>query len=186
MQSIDKEKFTGLYQKKYGKLPDKARADMQILLAMMVDDTRVVDIRHAAYMLATVMHECARTWAPIEEHGKGKGKPYGKMDPKTGKAYYGRGYVQLTFAENYKRLGQAIGVDLYRPPEETLKYDIAYRIMSYGMRRGAYTGVMLTRYIHDDVCDYINARRIINCTDRAETIAEYARSFESMLKEALA
>lgn len=185
MQSIDKVKFTSLYQNKYGRLPDKARADLHILLAMMVADTKVVDIRHAAYMLATVMHECDRTWAPIEEHGKGKGKPYGKMDSRTGHAYYGRGYVQLTFAENYKRIGQAIGVDLYRHPEEALKYDIAYRIMSYGMRHGAYTGVMLKRYIHDDVCDYINARRIINGTDRADVIAGYARSFETMLKECL-
>lgn len=186
MQSIDKEKFISLYQKKYGGLSDKAQADMQILLAMMVADTRLTDIRHAAYMLATVMHECDRTWAPIEEHGKGKGRPYGKVDPKTGKIYYGRGYVQLTHGENYQRLGNAMGVDLYHHPEEALKYDSAYRIMSYGMRHGAFTGVMLKRYIHDDVCDYINARRIINGTDRADVIAAYAREFERMLKESLA
>lgn len=185
MQTIDKEKFTGLYQAKYGRLPDKARADMQILLAMMVADDKVVDLRHAAYMLATVMHECDRTWAPIEEIGKGKGKPYGKVDPKTGKVYFGRGYVQLTWGENYQRIGQAIGVDLYHEPERALQYDVAYRIMSYGMRHGAFTGVMLKRYIHDDVCDYINSRRIINGTDRADTIAGYARSVETMLKECL-
>ncbi len=185
MQSIDKEKFTTLYLGRYGRLPDKARADMQILLAMMVADTRVKDLRHAAYMLATVMHECDRKWAPIEEYGKGKGKPYGRPDRVTGKIYYGRGYVQITHDNNYLRLGQALGVDLYHHPEQALQYDVAYRIMSYGMRHGAFTGVMLARYIHDDVCDYVNARRIINGTDRAETIAGYAREFERMLKESI-
>jgi hypothetical protein len=185
MRSIDKEKFTGLYQAKYGSLSDKAMADMQILLAMMVADEKLTDIRHAAYMLATVMHECNRTWAPIEEIGKGKGKPYGKTDPITGKKHYGRGYVQLTWPDNYKRLGKAIGVNLYREPEKALQYDVAYQIMSYGMRHGAFTGVMLKRYIHDDVCDYFNSRRIINITDHADVIAGYARSFESWLKECL-
>lgn len=185
MQTIDKAKIIRLYQDKYGHLPEKAQADMQILMAMMVADDKVSDLRHAAYMLATVMHECARTWAPIDENGKGRRKPYGKPDPKTGKIYYGRGYVQLTWGENYQRIGQAIGVDLYREPEKALQYDVAYRIMSYGMRHGAFTGVMLKRYIHDDVCDYINARRIINGTDRADVVAGYAREFEQMLKESL-
>lgn len=185
MQSIDKETFITLYLARYGKLGDKARSDLKILLAMMTADDKLTDIRHAAYMLATVMHECNRTWAPIEEYGKGKGRPYGRIEPRTGHVYYGRGYVQITWADNYQRLGRAIGVDLYREPDKALNYDTAYLIMSYGMRRGAFTGVRLTRYIHDDVCDYVNARRIINGDDRAATIADYARELERMLRQCL-
>ena len=40
---------------------------------------------------------------PIEEYGKGKGRPYGIKDRETGETYFGRGYVQLTWRENYAR-----------------------------------------------------------------------------------
>ena len=36
-------------------------------------DADVTDVRWAAYMLATVRHECADRWQPIEEFGKGGG-----------------------------------------------------------------------------------------------------------------
>ena len=36
-------------------------------------------------------------------------------------------------------------------------------------------------YIYGNTCDYVNARRIVNGTDRAETIAGYAEKFQSAL-----
>ena len=62
------------------------------------------DDRWLAYMLATTHHETAMTMQPIEEYGKGNGRSYGVPDPQTGKAYYGRGFVQLTWKTNYERL----------------------------------------------------------------------------------
>src|SRR5580693_3231630 len=47
-----------------------------------------------AYSMATVFHETARTMQPIEEYGKGAGKPYGKPTGPYGHAYYGRGLPQ--------------------------------------------------------------------------------------------
>jgi putative chitinase len=72
------------------------------------------DGRHLAYCLATAYHEVDKTMQPIEEYGKGKtrpyGKEYGKPHPITGKVYYGRGFVQLTWYENYElRAGILIG-----------------------------------------------------------------------------
>jgi hypothetical protein len=58
----------------------------------------------------------------------------------------------------------------------------AYKIMSLGMRQGSFTGVGLSKYINADKCDYVNARRIINGTDKAQTIAGYATKFESILR----
>lgn len=156
---------------------------MARLLEMLVADTKIIDLRHGAYMLATTKHECGNEWLPIEEYGKGKGKPYGKPDGKTGLTYFGRGYVQLTHPDNYKRIGAALGVDLYRKPVMALQKETAYQIMSYGMRIGAFTGVRLSQFIHGDVCDYFNARKIINILDCAEKIAGYAIKIEMMLRE---
>ena len=62
--------------------------------------------------------------------------------------------------------------------------DTAYRIMSLGMYQGFFTGRKLSDYINDTKKDYVNARRIINGTDRAQ-IADYATSFEQVLTDSL-
>lgn len=197
---MDKQKFLTLYQKKYKTLPQRAQSDLQVLLAFIAADPAFTSpdapttyapfksahhLRQAAYMLATAKHETANTFAPIEEYGRGKGLPYGKPDPENGHIYFGRGYVQLTWARNYRTMGKALGLPLYAKPELALKYDVAYKIMSYGMTHGAFTGVALSRYITDQRTDYVNARRIINGTDKAELIAGYATAIEQMLLSSL-
>lgn len=197
---MDKQKFLTLYQKKYKTLPARAQSDLQVLLAFIAADPAFTSpdapttyapfksahhLRQAAYMLATAKHETANTFAPIEEYGRGKGRPYGKPDPKTGHAYYGRGYVQLTWSKNYQTVGKALGLPLYAKPELALKYDVAYKIMSYGMTHGTFTGVALSSYITEQKTDYPNARKIINSLDRAELIAGYATAIEQMLLDSL-
>lgn len=197
---MDKQKFLTLYQKKYKTLPQRAQSDLQVLLAFIAADPAFTSpdapttyapfksahhLRQAAYMLATAKHETAGTFAPIEEYGKGKGLPYGKPDRKTGLVYYGRGYVQLTWAKNYQTMGTVLGLPLYTHPELALRYDAAYKIMSHGMTHGSFTGVGLSRYINDQKTDYVNARKIINGTDKAELIAGYATAIEQMLLNSL-
>ena len=181
--TIDIEKLLFAYQGKNGTLNDHQRQGLRELLTNINVDPNITDLRWIAYMLATVRHECADTWLPIAEYGLGKGKPYGINDPETGFNYYGRGYVQLTWAANYKALGKSIGFDLYRDPTLALHPDIAYQIMSYGMRHGAFTGAGLARYINDIACDYRLARKIINGLDCSDKIAGYAVEFEEMLQE---
>src|SRR4030095_3263062 len=81
-------------------------------------ETGRIDDRMLADILATTSHETAHTMAPIAEYGKGSGKPYGQRDPETGQASYGRGYVQLTWRENYERQDTKLGLngELVRPP----------------------------------------------------------------------
>ncbi len=75
-------------------------------------------------MLATAYWETAQTMEPIEEYGKGAGRPYGEPDPATEQTYYGRGYVQLTWLPNYEKASKEIydiefdagGVDLVNNP----------------------------------------------------------------------
>lgn len=138
-------------------------------------------LRFLAYILATAYHETACTMQPVREIGKGKGRPYGK--PVNGKTYYGRGYVQLTWLENYQRAAKELAVDLVRYPDDALEPDIAAAILFRGMTEGWFTGKKLSDYINLDKTDYFNARRIVNGTDRADKIAGYAKAFETGLRE---
>jgi hypothetical protein len=172
-----------------------AQSGFSSLLGFLEADDAITDLRWAAYMLATVKWECAGTWQPIEEYGKGAGKPYGLPVTIVGddgvtytNTYYGRGYVQLTWKGDYARMSQALGEGtfLLLHPEHALEPRTAYNIMSLGMRRGMFTGVALARFIHDDVCDYVNARKIINGLNDAQKIAQLATDFETMLRNNLA
>lgn len=140
------------------------------------------DFRKLAYILATAYHEVDKTMQPIEEYGKGKKHSYGKIDPKTGKAYYGRGLVQLTWADNYKKMGKLLNKDLYHNPELTLQTDTAVEIMFEGMLTGKsfsgdFTGKHLGNYFNKTANDPYNARRIINGIDKAKLIQGYYDKF---------
>jgi hypothetical protein len=142
--------------------------------------TPMTDIRWLAYMLATVYKECATRMWPTTE--------YGSDDYLKGKEYYpyiGRGFVQLTWEENYKNAGIALGLiddrDLVVHPDVALDSLIAARIMFRGMAEGWFTGAKLGQYFNDTVDDPVGARRIINGQDCAYEIADYHQIFLSAL-----
>jgi hypothetical protein len=145
------------------------------------------DKRWLAYILATAYHETAHTFDPVCEIGKGKLRPYGRKRKQTGEPYtnehlyYGRGHVQLTWYENYDKFGKLLGIDLLNNPDLALDMDTSIRIMFKGMTRGLFTGVNLSRYFNDEREDWISARKIINGTDKAEMIADYAKEFLSLI-----
>jgi hypothetical protein len=139
------------------------------------------DDRWLAYMLATTFHETATTMQPIEEYGKGKGRAYGKPDAVTGQIYYGRGFVQLTWKENYTKFAQLLKVDMVNDPALALNPGHATKIMFVGMNRGMFTGKKLSDYFSGTTEDWVNARRIINGTDRAALIAGYGKIFYSAI-----
>lgn len=141
------------------------------------------DLRWLAYILATTYHETDKTFQPIEEYGKGKGKKYGSPDPQTGKTYYGRGYVQLTWLRNYQLFADRCGVDFVGHPELALEPEYAVKILFDGMINGLYTGVGLPRYFGKDT-DWVGARAIVNGTDKAQAIANYAMQFLDALQAA--
>jgi hypothetical protein len=173
---MNKDLFLFLYENEYGgPLKQPQRAGLLQLLGELETDNAIRDLRHVAYMLATVKHECAGQWQPIAEYGKGKGKKYGPR-------WYGRGYVQLTWQDNYRAMSAVTGVDLVADPDLAMVPKYAYRIMSFGMRNGSFTGVGLNRFINDKKCDYRGARKIINGTDCADRIAGYAGTIERMLR----
>lgn len=125
------------------------------------------DTRWLGYALATQHHECAQTCQPIEEHGKGSGMAYGKKDPETGQTYYGRGYVQLTWRENYARADRELGLEGGDSCEwnaaNALDPTIAAEVMFRGMEEGWFrSGHNFARYFAGKKDDPYNAREIIN------------------------
>src|SRR5262249_43844381 len=127
---FDHDKFFAAYRTKFGPISAQSKVDgIESLLTELEGDADVNDLRWAAYMFATVKHECADTWQPIEEYGKGAGRPYGQPVQVTGSdgqtytnTYYGRGYVQLTWENNYQKMSEALdmGDTLVMHPEQVM------------------------------------------------------------------
>jgi len=178
------------------------------LTQLQVDGTRAIckaffdaggdDMRKLSYILATAFHETGGKMVPVRE-GFAKTdararkiirkRSYGKPDKTTGHVYYGRGHVQLTWAENYKRMGNILNIDLYNNPDLALKPDVSARILIEGMTlgisdKGDFTGKALVDYFNDYVDDPIGARRIVNGTDKDTLIATYHKTFLDSLEHA--
>jgi hypothetical protein len=197
--NYDHTKFFTAYRTQFGALTQAQVDGLEALLSALEGDTDVSDVRWAAYMLATIKHECANTWQPVTEKGDTAyfdkynagtptGQRLGNTAPGDGFLFRGRGYVQITGRANYLRLGQALGLGtgLIDDADQALDPAIAYRIMSFGMRKGAFTGKKLSDYIAGPNCDYVNARRIINQIDQADLIKGYATGLESALRNSTA
>ena len=144
-------------------------------------NNEITQLNQVAYVLATAYHESAGKMRGVDEFGHGARHPYGAMDAETGKIYYGRGIVQLTWRANYQEFSSIAGVDLVHNPELANRLDIAVKILVVGMKKGMFTGVGLDHYIMPGHADFLNARKIVNGLDCADKIAHYAVSFSLLL-----
>lgn len=160
-----------------GKLKQSQIDGMNAILNAWEKDYAKKDDRWLAYMLATTHHETDRTMQPIREYGRGKNRKYGAADPETGQVYYGRGFVQLTWRDNYAKMSKLVKADLVANADLALRPDYASIIMFEGMIRGSFTGKKLETYFSPSAEDWVNARRIINGTDKANAIAAYGKSY---------
>lgn len=122
-----------------------------------------------AYLLATVYWESAHRMAPVKEMGSEAYLRSKKYYP-----YIGVGLIQATWKANWDKLG-------IKSVADGLQWPSALHAAFYGMAAGIYTGKKLSDYIGDGKRDYVNARRIINGTDKAQEIAKIAEFFRSAL-----
>ncbi|WP_407977003.1 glycoside hydrolase family 19 protein [Brucella pseudogrignonensis] len=129
-----------------------------------------------AYVLATAYHETAKTMKPINEIGSEKYLRSKKYWP-----YIGRGYVQITWKNNYEKAGRILGIDFVSKPELLLQPKYAAPIIIAGVVEGWFTGKKLSDYITLQKSDFKNARRVVNGTDKAELIAGYANDYDKAL-----
>ena len=158
-------------------------------------DRSAINPLYAAYTFATTYHETARKMQAIAEYGKGASRRYGQWY-KNSKGqlyghrngnyeyylydeyphlYYGRGLPQLTWLDNYLKMGELLGIDLAHNPGLALDQDISAAIMIEGMLRGMFTGLSLERCIrYGSYAEFVYSRRIINGTNVDDLVAKYA------------
>jgi predicted chitinase len=155
-----------------------------------------------AYMFATAYHETAGTMQPIEEMGSDayltqmydiqgrkpqRAREMGNTSPGDGIRYCGRGFVQLTWKNNYKKATDQLKFDFVTYPTWVMQPRFAAAIMVEGMFEGWFTGAKITMLPIDRKAteqEFIKARIIINGKDRAERIAGYALKFQEYLVQA--
>lgn len=159
-------------------------------IELLLKATEGLPLRHRAYILATAWHETGpassnlhmtprrEIWGPTPAQQRYEGRvDLGNTQPGDGKRYMGRGYVQITGRHNYHRASSIVGEDLVKMPDLALDPSIAAKIIVHGMVNGWFTGKKMA-----DFDSYVNMRRVVNGTDRADLIAGYAEKFETALK----
>ena len=133
-----------------------------------------LSVKHTAYVLATAKWETNHTMKPVRE-------AYWLSEDWRRKnlryyPWYGRGYVQLTWKENYIAAGRKLSMDLTTDPDVVMKPTTAAKILVQGMRGGWFTAKKMSDYTN-----YEDMRRVVNGTDKAKAIADIARQYEAVL-----
>ena len=134
----------------------------------------------AAYVLATAFWETARSMRPVVE-AFWKSEDWRRRNLRY-YPWHGRGFVQLTWEKNYQRAARELGIPFDQNLSLALDPLNAARVLVIGMREGWFTGKRLADYITLQRSDFVDARRIVNGTDRAENIARFAREYDAELK----
>lgn len=198
---MKKEAFYGHLRKRDSGLFGTSLTNGQVEgLEAILEAGNGLPITYLAYLLATTHHETGRRFQPVREAfgasdadsvnrlerawkaGKLKSvkTPYWRYDA-DGKAWFGRGYPQITHKRNYVHAAKLTGMDLVGNPSLAMIPKVSAKILVQGSLAGMFTGRKLADYLPGD---YIGARKVINRTDKASLIAGYARSFEAALRVA--
>ncbi|GAA3064801.1 chitinase [Rhizobium viscosum] len=201
--SLDRQFFFGTVQHALfnGSLAPAQIEGMNAILDYWDANLATADRRWLAYILATAFHETAYTMQPVREtlatsdsraveiletaFASGRlswvKSPYWRPD-EDGKCWLGRGLVQLTHKRNYEAMSEVTGIDLVAHPDRAMEMTPAVTILIEGMLCGSFTSHRLCDHLNEEKEDWVNARRIVNGTDRAEKLAEYGRAFLTAIR----
>ncbi|MGV8887026.1 MAG: glycoside hydrolase family 19 protein [Pseudomonas sp.] len=127
--------------------------------------------KHLALLLGTASREtcgsflssvgeacgCTRTCGKDEY----KDAPYGKKD-KCGRAYFGRGLVQLTKKINYENVGENLGIPLGDYPNLAYEQPFSIMMLVDGVKGRWYAGKPLKTYLNDEASNWVLARESVN------------------------
>jgi len=162
---------------------------------------------HAAHVLAEVYHETGGGMWPVKEtvyrtskdrdpsdatviarldRAWAKGQLPWVRAPYWRDGWFGRGQIQLTHADNYRKASALVGSDLVADPSRALDPAISAKVAAEGCRAGMFTGKRLSDFDGPGSYDHAAARSIVNGDARAmgPTIAGYAAAFEAALSAA--
>jgi hypothetical protein len=163
-------------------------ANRERSVSAIIREAEAQDLTRAqiAYVLATAEHESA-SFGTLEEFASGtmfEGREdLGNTQPGDGPRFKGRGYVQLTGRLNYTAYANRSGIQVVQLPVILMNWPaLSVWVLVDGMRRGAYTGHRLDKFVNKTKQDFINARRVVNGLDRAEKIAKLATQWLAQLE----
>lgn len=143
-------------------------------------DSGITDSDTLKVIRAIVEHETIG-FKKLKEVGPSKSKI--KDDEKD---YYGRGYIQLTHKNNYKKATEylksiGIDIDLVANPEKAADPDIAAIIAIQGMKEGWFTGKKLSELKDKDVGEIYKA--IVNPGAEKEKINQVKERYKLISKD---
>ncbi len=178
----------------------------------LLDAMLLWPLAHVANVLAQVYRETGGGMYPVKETVYRSSKDQNPSDEtvkarltrawKSGKlpwvkrdywssGFFGRGQLQITWEDNYRKMSAVVGADLAAEPGRALELPISAKIAAEGMKRGMFTGKKLADYDRPDGFDHYNARSIVNGDkDKADRgarktvgalVADYAEAFETAL-----
>ena len=212
---FNKVTFFNDYKGRFGPMKQTEVNGLDFLLDQIETDKEFTILRQVAYMLATVKGETGVFQPLKEKRANPKKQPalfkqQGKYFPS---GFFGRGYVQLTFRENYRMAGQklagtvievqnkdgskrklSIDNDTFvNEPDLVMQPTASYQILSRGMREGWFrrrknkVPFKLSDFIKEgSPPDYKGARNIINHPSSfADKFAGFAEKFELVLRASL-
>lgn len=190
---INRKKFFDGYRRNLDndkKLSQEEVNALTIFIDMVESNFKLLTITQWAYVFATTLHETNSTFRPVKEaYWFSESWRLNKKNLRYA-PFYGRGYVQITWEDNYKFFSKILGVDLVKNPDLAMIPKNAFKIMIYGFINGSFTKRKVGKnYIPNKISDFINdkekdykkARLCINGTDKADLIASYAVLFEELL-----
>lgn len=149
-----------------------------------------------SYKIATAYWETGASMRPVEEGYYLGSESRVKAFQRKLRYYpfFGRGLVQTTWETNYRKLAVLLGLPetfFVKNPEKLLTWEYALPALFKALDVGLYTGKSVDDYIDnidesddEDYREYLNARRTVNGTDKAATIAKIALAVEHGLTAA--
>lgn len=185
---MNKQKFFAAIRQDVtgGKLSTTQVIGFEYLLDLMV--ALKLHTSFVAYVLATAYWETARTMEPVRE-------AYWLSEDWRRKnlryfPWYGRGFVQLTWEANYAKAQDWFrsvlkrDVPLTKDPDLALDRENSAFITIVGMVEGWFTKKKLADYLDPPMggFDHVQARRIVNGTDKMVEIGRISVNIEKALE----
>jgi len=202
---VNRDEFWELYRKSfgvYGAVTQDTVDALNDILDRFETEKRLKFVSHYAYVLATSFHETGlggHHFKPVKEKRERTNSPRrANQDRYWVTGFYGRGHVQTTWEDNYRKLGKALGVGemFVQNPDLLLTAKWSYESLVYGLSAGMYRKdasgpKKLGRYLKKDdasVEDYVRARDCVNgdIAKNGLLIANHAEKFENILFRSMA
>lgn len=109
-------------------------AELTPYLNAAMDEAGIDTVQGQATFIAQLAHESGgfRHWEELASGAAYEGRAdLGNTQPGDGRRFKGRGPLQLTGRDNYRRAGQALGIDLENNPELAARMDVGFRVAAW-------------------------------------------------------